>query len=220
MYFKRIFMVSCCLLVSTVVCAKQDNGNGVEPRVEALEELTLQQQSEIDKNSSDIQQNAADILELQKGGGGGGSGIGWELQDANGDSVGNVVSVISSQAAVVELSAGAETFLATALHQKFQYDGWTLYFAGASCTGQTYTEFRFTDQLQDTAFFIQEDDVDARVPYKVSGAPVDVEIGSYLYFFNGSCQPYGFTVFDAVPINSLGMDFNTEYTPPFTLVKP
>ncbi len=195
--------------------ALEGRADAVEGRTDALEELTLQQQDQIDQNTSDIQ-------DLKNSGGGGG-GLGWALMDsdpAGPKLIGTLVSVVSSYSALVGLSSGGESFVATAFRNGFQNSGYTLYFTSSDCSPPAYADSYFgTSELQSVSMFIGEGDVNSRLAYKAVGGPTTADIKSYVFQGYASCESANWPGYPVVPIESLGTDFNEEYPPPYTLVK-
>jgi hypothetical protein len=211
------------LSIASTVFAQQGNGdsNGLEPRVSALEnrvgaleELTLQQQGEIDKNASDI----AGLPST--GGGGGGGSIGWVVMDSDDKEVGTVVSIGNNLQAVVELSAGGETFLVTAQREGIQQFYQPLYYTSGDCTVDDPGDAVFTtveiDELQNIVIFVEPGDPDSRVAYEVGGVQSSQDILSQS--FGGACSPYPYS-FNVLPVTPVSGDLHQVYFRPFTLVK-
>ena len=191
----------------------QSNSNGIEPRVSALEELTLQQQGEIDALS--------------------GGGIGWAVMDSDqlgSKPVGTVVSVgYSTKLAVVEIPVGNKSILVTVNHEEIlEHSGWPLFYSNPGCAGASvfttpdvypdpdgyYTQ---PGEMQSIALFIEPGDPDSRVPYEIDENVVEEHIRSYSYA-DGGCTD---TVSDwfVLPVTRLEDDLNGLYPPPYKLVK-
>jgi len=198
----------------------------------------------IDQNSTDIATNAADIsqnmdgiyqnwLDIQAlqqavagGGSGSGGGSGWVLKDKNGNTVGNAVSILSRQVAVVELTAGGQSFVTLVHSDGFLDDGYQILFPTNDCSGTTvYSNSWFAaNKLLGIGLIFTPDPNDPTKQianaYEVAGGQIsNAFIGSYIGW-DGTCAANTAYYADVVPVSLLETtDFNSQYPEPYHLAK-
>lgn len=203
------------VLVSSIAWSDDENGQ-LRARVDGLEELTLQQQDQID-------QNTAAIATLGQG-----SGHGLVIVDSDGEVVGLPMEANRHEATLwIELDGYGDSLGVSpqGLHGT-RYD---LLFTTVDCSGTPHVQSsRFTSSSptwKPPLIFGADTDPAARKAIRPAGPTADVpntDLMSYRASWDGLCKdPWWHSqieIWTIVPVEFFGPDFHQLYPPPYSLV--
>jgi hypothetical protein len=188
----------------------------VEDRVQALEELILQQQGQIGQNTADIQ-----ALQGQ------GDGARWVVMDSDDPPkiIGETYPTANNSLIVKFEIDGLSNFIQVTPSGIAGGNNSPLYFSGTDCTGTPYSTYYHT---YSTPAFVDTFLIAAgpgnpnqHRPYRPSGPAVPyVEIQS-TFDSDGFCNNHddGGGLFEHYPMEAFGDDLHVLYPPPYTLVE-
>lgn len=195
-------LIIAALLVFPVANANDAN-NGIPDRVSALEEMTLQQQGEIDQNSEDISK-------LKN----------WVVLDSTGEAVGEFLD-FERYYVLTKIEFGGYSGTLTLAHGGIIADSY-LFYLNYNCGGVGYAKKWFDDRwFGDLVFAYKPGETGGYiVPYRITGSPISTTMRSYITG-NGVCVNYQrtYTVYpvDQTPLHNESL--KVTYPGPFTVVK-